>query len=284
MRRLIVTADDFGLATQVNEAVEYAHLHGILNTASLMVAAPGAADAIDRARRLPKLRVGLHLVLVNGRPALEPSRVPALVDGRGDFDRNLFNAGVRYFFHPQARRQLRAEIAEQFRRFAETGLVLDHLNAQNHMHVHPTILSIALDVGRQFGLRAVRVPREPFVPSWRAGRTRFAARVANSYLLAPWIELMRARLRRAGIAFNDYIFGMIDTGHMDAGLLHTLLSHLPEGVSEIYSHPATAAFAGADSANADYRGELEALVDPKVIATLRSSNIQPVAFSELSVA
>jgi len=33
-----------------------------------MVGGPAAADAVARARRLPDLRVGLHLVLVDGHP------------------------------------------------------------------------------------------------------------------------------------------------------------------------------------------------------------------------
>ena len=35
-----------------------------------MVASPAAADAVRRARALPGLRVGLHVVLVEARPAL----------------------------------------------------------------------------------------------------------------------------------------------------------------------------------------------------------------------
>ena len=61
-RQLIVTGDDFGLSLPVNEAIERAHTNGVLTSASLMVGAPGAADAIARARRLPSLRVGLHVV------------------------------------------------------------------------------------------------------------------------------------------------------------------------------------------------------------------------------
>ncbi len=64
MKGLIVTADDFGAAVEVNEAIETAHRDGILTATSLMVAAPAAADAVARARRIPSLRVGLHLVLV----------------------------------------------------------------------------------------------------------------------------------------------------------------------------------------------------------------------------
>jgi hypothetical protein len=62
---LIVTADDFGLHERVNAAVEHAHRNGVLSAASLMVGADAASDAIERARRLPNLRVGLYLVLAD---------------------------------------------------------------------------------------------------------------------------------------------------------------------------------------------------------------------------
>jgi hopanoid biosynthesis associated protein HpnK len=282
VRRLIVTADDFGLAIPVNEAVEQAHVRGILSTASLMVAAPQTADAVARARGLPNLRVGLHVVLVNGRPALPPSRVPDLVDADGRFSSNLFAAGVRYFFKPGIRAQLEAEIREQFRLFAQTGLALDHANAQNHMHVHPTILSLIMKIGRDFGLRAIRIPYEPFGPAWRATRTRFRARFMQSASLAPWMSLMKRRVRAAGFAANDYVFGMIDTGHMTATLVENYIAALPPGVSEIYSHPATARFDSADPSDADYAGEFAALIDPCVIERLRGSDVRPVTFSELA--
>ncbi len=272
MRRLIVTADDFGLAIPVNEAVERAHLHGILSTASLMVAAPETGDAVERARRLPKLRVGLHVVLVNGRPALPPERVPALVDAQGCFPVNLFAAGVRYFFKSGVRRQLEAEIREQFRLFAQTGLHLDHANAQNHMHVHPTIFSLIVKVGHEFGLRAIRIPYEPFGPAWRATRSHFGSRLAQSVFLSPWLGLMKRRLRKAGIAGNDYVFGMIDTGHMDARHIRGFVAELPSGTSEIYSHPATN----------NYDGEFAALIDPAVIGDLHASNVRPATFSDLA--
>ena len=94
-KRLIVNADDFGAAPEVNDAIELAHRDGILRSASLMVGAPATADAIERARRLPRLAVGLHLVLVHGRPVLPPERVPDRVDRRGACLTELPRAGMR---------------------------------------------------------------------------------------------------------------------------------------------------------------------------------------------
>ncbi len=284
MRQLIVTADDFGLDTAVNDAIERGHRDGILSTASLMVAAPATHDAIERARRMPRLRVGLHVVLVNGRPVLPPERVPDLVDESGSFESDLFRAGVRYFFVPGIRKQLKAEIRAQFEAFAATGLPLDHVNAQNHLHVHPTILSLVLEVGRDYGVRAIRIPREPFWPSWRAMRTHMGARFANSAFLLPWLTLMRIRLRRAGIATNDYVFGMNDTGHMTPDRVRKFLANLPDGVSELYVHPATHAWPGAFPPDYDFAGEFASLVDAGVIDELRRSPVRSTNFTELATA
>jgi hopanoid biosynthesis associated protein HpnK len=267
-KHLIVSADDYGLSSEVNEAVERAHRDGILRAASLMVAAPASEDAVRRAHALPTLRVGLHLVLVNGRPALPPSAVPALVDRDGNLPSDLVRAGVLFFFSPAARRQLEAEIRAQFAAYARTGLALDHVNAQNHMHIHPTVLSIVIKVGREYGMRAVRIPREP----------------NDAAFLAPWLALMQARLRRARITTNDVVFGIRYSGHMTRERVLEILSELPPGISEMYFHPATGAWDGIDPQIADYdfAGELAALTSAEVRSKIAASGIETLTYSDLT--
>ena len=113
MKRLIVTADDFGAAAQVNEAVARAHQDGILTAASLMVTGAAAHDAVARAKTMPRLRVGLHLVLVEGKPVLPAKAVPDLVDSSGHFRTDMARTGAAMFFLPKVRAQLAAEMAAQ---------------------------------------------------------------------------------------------------------------------------------------------------------------------------
>src|SRR5271167_3660023 len=96
MQRVIFSADDFGLTESVNEAVELAHREGALTSASLMVAGPAAADAVRRARALPDLRVGLHLVVIEGPAVLPASQIPDLVDAQGWFPSEQFRLGMKY--------------------------------------------------------------------------------------------------------------------------------------------------------------------------------------------
>ena len=282
-RRVILTADDFGLAVAVNEAVEEGHRRGVLTTASLMVGAAAAGDAVARARRLPTLRVGLHVVLVQGRPTLPPARVPDLVDERGDFTDRLVSAGFAWFFRPGVRRQLEDEIRAQYAAFRDTGLPLDHVNAHNHMHLHPTLLALILAVGREYGLRAVRVPCEPPLASFRAARSGLARRLATAAGMAPWIALLRRRLRRAGLKSNRFVFGLNDSGNMTAELLGRMVGELPAGVTEIYFHPATGGSPELDRQMPGYHheAELAALTAPGIGDALRAAGIRRIAFCDL---
>ena len=277
---LIITGDDFGISTEVNEAIEEAHRHGVLTTASLMVGAEAAVDAIDRARRLPSLRVGLHLVVVDGPSALPAGANPAFSCAKGDPHAHLVRAGIRFFFSRKARRQLEAEIRAQFQAFQDTGLSLDHVNSHHHMHLHPTVLNILLEVGKEYGLRAVRLPYESPISSWQASRKALFQRLGSWLLLYPWVTFFKSRLKGREVRSNDFIYGMNDSGSMNPNLVLRFLKYLPDGVTEIYFHPVLSKI-NSSGKSSNGKKELEALVSPQVRETILASGIQLVAFSDL---
>lgn len=264
---LIVTADDFGLHESVNDAVEQASRAGSLTAASLMVSAAATDDAVRRARTLPNLRVGLHIVLADGWSTLDAQLIPTIADPGGRMQGDMVSRGIRFFFHPAARGQLEAEIRAQFAAFARTGLALDHVNVHKHFHLHPTILSILLRVGKDYGMSAMRVPDERV---WFAARSAGPLRGMTQALLTPWIASMKFRLRRARIFHNDRLFGISASGAIDEAVLLSMLARLPPGVSEIYLHPATRSGAIIAASMSHYRHaeELEALLSSRVRAAL----------------
>jgi hopanoid biosynthesis associated protein HpnK len=217
-------------------------------------------------------------VLADG-PAVLPRRlIPSLVDADGRFGDDMFRDGVRFFALPHVRRQLEAEIRAQFEAFARTGLVLDHVNAHKHFHLHPTVMRMILSVGREYGIPAVRLPREP---NWfatgcapRSGGARLAAAAAGS-LLAPWLAVMQHQLRSAGIRHNDQVFGIACSGSMDESRLLTVLRRLPAGATEIYLHPATVSGAAVAPSMPGYRhaAELAALLSPRVREAIVAANL-----------
>ena len=276
MKGLIVTADDFGAAREINDAVEVAHRDGILTAASLMVAAPAASDAVARARRLPSLRVGLHVVLTEGRPLLPAHQVSRLVDDRGLLRSDMAALGATIAFSRRARSQLAAEIGAQFEAFRATGLPLDHCNAHKHFHLHPVVGRFLANIGSRFGLRAIRLPLEPASVLLRIERRTPILPAKLTALLA---LMLRRRLRAAGLLVPDWVFGLQWSGRLTRERLSGLIRHLPEGISEIYLHPATAPFPGAVPAYR-YREELEALLAPEVAAACRDPALRLGGFAD----
>jgi len=270
LKALIVTADDFGAAPEVNEAVEEAHHRGILTSASLIVGGIAAADALIRAKRMPSLRVGLHLTLLEGRPVLPKTRVPDLIADEGQFRTDMKGFSATIFARPSVRRQVAEEITAQFEAFRATGLPLDHVNAHKHFHLHPAITSLILRIGSAYGMRAVRVPYEP-----RDVLRRVVPGESLDLALdtRPWALLLRERLRRAAILGPDYVFGLRWSGSMTKPRLAGIIAHLPQGLSEIYLHPATEAYDGA-ACGYQYRAEFEALCDSEIAAKVRQSGIR----------
>jgi hopanoid biosynthesis associated protein HpnK len=245
-----------------------------------MVGAPAAADAVSRARRLPDLRVGLHLVLVDGLPTLPCAEIPGLVRRDGRFDPNMGRAGIRFFALPEVRRQVAMEVRAQFEAFRATGLLLDHVNAHKHMHVHPTVTRMIIEIGRDFGMTAVRVPFEPVEPL----RAAFPDEHHSASLYRPWIDWLRRRLQSAGLFVNDSLFGLSWTGRMVEGRLLRLLPQLPQGVSEIYFHPATVRSASLSATMPGYRheDELAALLSPAAKSLVADLGIRLGGYSDFS--
>jgi hopanoid biosynthesis associated protein HpnK len=258
------------LAPEVNAAVEIAHTDGVLTAASLMVSGSAAEDAITRARRLPRLRVGLHLVLVEGAPKLPPERLPDLVDGSGRFRVDMAALGFAIFARKAVRRQVAAEIEAQFEAFRATGLQLDHVNTHKHYHLHPTIADLILTIGSRYGMRSLRVPIEP--------RTTLRTiepnnRLPGDWTVAPWARLLSRIAGRAALRTPDAVFGLTWTGAMTRSRLAGLLQHLPGGLSEIYLHPATHDSFPGHAPGYRYKEELDALTSQAAITAVRQPGL-----------
>ncbi len=69
---------------------------------------------------------------------------------------------------------------------------------------------------------------------------------------------------------------------MTAQRLVGLIQNLPDGLSEIYLHPATAARYPGSADGYGYEDELAALLDPAVAAATKEGGLRLGGFAELS--
>jgi|GEM_PF-102657 len=229
MKHLIINADDFGLTRGVTDAILEAHREGVLTSTTLMVGMPSAAYAMEQARQVPSLGVGLHLTLTAGRPVLPPQQVPSLVGPDGRFVKN-FNRLVL-----KARRsEVRAEWEAQIQAIMALGRKPTHLDSHHNVHAYPPFTRLALELAHKYGIGAIRVTRPGDTP-W-AGRYRGVGPLEWAYnrFLARHSALVDASGLRAPARLVGYL---PDEQALDEERALALLARLPDGVTELVAHP-----------------------------------------------
>jgi len=270
-RRLIVTADDFGASTSINQAVFEAHHKGILTCASLMVNGDGFDEAVEIARICPNLGVGLHLTLCRGRATLGVEKVPDLINDDGAFRRLPIAAGLAYYFSREVREQLSKEIHAQFDKFAATGLRLDHVNGHLHFHLHPTVLALLIPEMKKRGVRALRLTNEPIGIDSKIGGGRPLYRWSHWIVFKFLSARARPLLRREGLAHTAHVFGLLQDSRVTEEYLLKLIPELPPGDSEVYTHPSLQEFSH----------EYLALVSPQIKTAIGKREVQLIRYQDV---
>lgn len=280
--RVIVNADDFGMSEEVNEAVIRAYRDGVLTSTSLMVTGAAFEQAVMLAKANPGLAVGIHLVTVVGKSVLPHSEIPALVDREGNFSNNPTAAGLRYFFSPRARRQLRKELAAQFEKFRSTELPLSHIDGHLHLHVHPVIFKAALELGAKYGSRRMRVPFEERRLAIGFDRANLVRKTIHAALFGGLARYMKKKLTESGFTFPERVYGNLQSGKMSERYFLYALDQLTAETSEIYFHPAV--YADEKLLSGEERQcsiEFEALTSKKVKERVAELGIKLASYSEI---
>jgi len=283
-RRLIVSADDFGMSPGVNAGIIRAHREGILTDASLMVNGSAFVEAVDLARAHPTLSVGLHLVLLQGRAVSPPADIPRLAGRDGCFGTQPIWGGMRFFFSPGARAQVRQEVTAQLDKFLATGLPLSHVDGHVTIHMHPVVMGVLVDVSARYGMRAVRLPRESLAAALRYDRRHLARKCFEAMVFELLSRWALPRLERAGIRHPDRLFGLHQTGHVSESYLLAVADVLPPGTSELYCHPGLIDGEARRWRPADYQSEQElaALTSPRVRGALERAGVELISYRYLA--
>lgn len=279
---LIINGDDFGLSSAVNRAIIQAHRAGVLTSASLMSNESAADEAVQMAKENPGLGVGLHLALVLGRAALPHTEIPHITDEQGNFLSDPARAGMKYFFSPDARREMRREMRAQFERFAATGLPFSHVDGHTLLHMHPTVFAELITLCEEFNVRRVRLVRGETWLSLRLDRRAVGQRLlwGTVFNLLAWN--CARKLRGRDFVQPERVYGLMRSGSMTEEYLLALLNAMEHRSSEIYLHPLTAdADEAARQANPNGAAELAALLSDRLRAAINAAGFRLTTYDRL---
>ncbi len=174
MLRIIVNGDDFGASPGVNLAIMMAFRSGVLNSASLIMNAPYAGEALRLAAEHPALKVGIHLNLTSQgqeRSLASPRDIPLLTDGGGRFRYGFLDLlRLSLTNKRELQRQVEIEMRAQIDGALAAGLSPAHLDSHRHVHMIPALFEVARKLKDAYRIERLRNVNEKLGATWRGSR------------------------------------------------------------------------------------------------------------------
>jgi predicted glycoside hydrolase/deacetylase ChbG (UPF0249 family) len=280
-RIIVINADDFGLCEGVNRAISEAHTLGVLTSATLMANMPGAVEAVELARSMPKLGVGVHLNLVEGKLLCRDSAARYLADDDGNFRFKPGKVAIKSLLSPTIRKAIKAELACQAQWVIDHGIRPTHLDSHKHVHAFPGIFKIVCEIAADFGISKIRNVFEPASvcgPKWpavdAAGRKR-------SFLLRNMARVNK--LQGGRFLRNNFLLGVAHTGTIGARFFEAVAAYGPGPVAEVMTHPGypEGLDAGKTRLIESRRIELDGLKSPETRKFLESDDLKLMHYGNI---
>jgi predicted glycoside hydrolase/deacetylase ChbG (UPF0249 family) len=248
---LIVTADDYGAAININEGIRQAVGKGIITEISVLTnfneSIPGLKVISEG---FPNIGIGVHLNITTGKPLTNPELIPTLINKNGNFSpvRSLLpHIGN---ISPE---ELKTELKAQVQVLLDNGIQPDHLSDHcGILTLCSPFFNILIDLAREFNLPV----RSPVIASLKypgvfthAKTKKEGITVFGSFLLSNPIRAISClsdfqfmqydkkarKLDSSGIVHPDllidYFYGNPTTSNLDY-----ILNNLPPGINEIILH------------------------------------------------
>lgn len=266
-RFLIINADDFGMDAATTDGIIEAHLNGVVSSTSVVTNCEGFEYAVQLLKKYPSLKAGVHLNFCQGKPLLIPHNVSSLINPQtGKFDLETIQ------YESVDPEQLKSEFREQIKRFVDYGLNPTHIdNHRPEIYLHYNLFRVVIELAEEFQLPL----RLPFDANFARGEKTLA-----SLAMVKWeiVESIGQRIRRdvleKKIPHPDYFIYEFTALNRTEESLEKILQRLPEGLSEICTHPG---LKGARQLE-----EYSVLKSSNVAKTIRKLGIQLCSFDMLS--
>ncbi len=281
MKYLIVNADDYGLDEDINQAIVLAYRQGIVTSTTILANGEAFFPGVNGLRENPGLGVGVHLTLVNGNPLSSPEDIPTLINDNGKFFGSYQEFLPRFLAGKIKLKEIRIEWAKQISHVKNQGINVTHIDSHQHLHVFPGINKVALELARDFGIRKIRMPQEKMM--FFGGAVPSLGRLLARNTLSSVSMLSKFYFSKRNMLVPEHFYGMLWGGHLSQPRLETIIRHLPEGTSEIMTHP------GLSSGALDHKllwgyhweEELAALTSPEVKSLIEQQQIKLIDYQGL---
>lgn len=278
MKCLIVSADDFGLSDSINDGILKACQDGIVTSVNVIPSGASYYGAAGLLKTAGIKEIGAHLALTETSPVTEAEKITTLVGPNGNFHKSYTGLFAHLLLNKIDREQIYLELRNQLERLRLTGIQITSLSSHQHVHIFPAILEIFIKLAREYGIPYIRyLDNDILLPPFKISK------IYKKIILGLFSAKDKYLMERAGLDHADNFFGFLDSGRIDEDILLRMLNKLPEGTTELVTHP------GFISAEVLYKcvfhknceTDLAALTSRCVRKAIEDNGIKLIPFSQL---
>ena len=279
MKYLIVSADDLGLSESINRGIIKGYEEGIVTSLNVIPAGEAFYDAMALMRAAKTKEVSAHLTLTEPGPVTEADKIPSLLT-KGDRLHESYAGFLPNFLLGKINKgQIYIELKNQLERLKASGLPITNLSSHQHIHMLPGILEVFIRLAKEYNIPSIRYPRkDAFLYPYRPKK------IFKKIILGYFAGKMKKAFDEASICYTDNFLGFLDSGDICEEILVKMLNRLPEGTTELVTHPG---FISSDVLDRSIfhrccETDLAALTSRRVKKIIADKGIKLISFGEFS--
>lgn len=280
MKKLIITADDYGMSKAVNRAIDEGIMSGMITSTNVMTNMPFYMEA--NKLKESNASIGMHWVLTCGKPILSGKEIPTLVQPNGDFY-SYSEFRRRYRQRKIDNKDIKKELTAQYKLFKDQFGTADYWNTHENFHVDYGIFSTTVEIAKELGICKMRSHQRIYIP----GSNRDELRPFSWRILEPIkgniINRWQNNAHCMGMKSPDGRLVFMGTGDVykpDYAFTH--IQWRKKEIGELVIHPATEADSPFFGEIVDRRiREYKLFTSDKTREILRDANIKLVNFESV---
>ena len=279
MKYLIVSADDLGLSESITRGIIKGYEEGIVTSLNIIPAGEAFYDAMELIRAVKPKEISAHLTLTEPGPVTEADKVPSLLTKEGSFHESYPGFLIDFFSGKIDLGQIYIELKNQLERLKTSGLPITNLSSHQHIHMLPGILEIFIRLAKEYNIPSIRYPRKDVLLY-----PYLLQKIFKKIILGYFSGKMKKAFDEASIRYTDNFLGFLDSGNIREELLIKMLSTLPEGTTELVTHPGFISSYVLDRCifHRHCETDLAALTSRRVKKTIADKGIKLISFGEFA--
>ncbi len=282
MKKLIITADDYGMCEDVNTAIEECVAAGIVLSTNVMTNMSCCDAASTLKDKFPNLSVGLHYNFTAGMPLSPIDCVRDLVDNDGVF---LSYSKIREACKNKTYNfaQIKTEMKAQYKKYVEICGEPDYWNTHQNVHVYPDLYDLFRDVSLELGIRKMRSHQRIFVPASNGKSDKSLKWTITNPVKCRMLDAWQKKSKKLGVSSPDGI--LVRMNEADKLNLPYLLKNIrwkDNGVAELIIHPSVTPdceyFGGITEGRVN---EYKVYSNPEILSVAKKNNTEIANFNVL---